>query len=333
MARSPWLLACRSGLRAATRPAPLAGPRIAFQDSSLRPLQRLLSGEAAAVPSLGAEVAGSATGPSPLAGLPLSFGFSAGGLLFPYLVGAAYALNEAGLLTEDTKVAGASAGSLIAGCFHSGVTKEGLMEGCQRVTVDCRENGTRGRLKAVLADVLDDILPDDCHTRCSGRAYIAVTEVYPRYRGTLLSEFHSRADLMNSMLTSCHIPWWFDSTFFSSFRKGMFADGGATNLIPTAPQTRPVRICCFPVKGWGDGLNVDIAPDTFRECKYSMGQMVSWAFQPPEADEIMWDLAEMGKEDALSFAAARPLVVASDSGVEATLTVVSRLRTMFASKT
>eukprot|EP00803_Ostreobium_quekettii_P011196 evm.model.scf_423.4 EVM.evm.TU.scf_423.4 scf_423:47927-48502(+) len=99
MARSPWLLACRSGLRAATRPAPLAGPRIAFQDSSLRPLQRLLSGEAAAVPSLGAEVAGSATGPSPLAGLPLSFGFSAGGLLFPYLVGAAYALNEAGLLT------------------------------------------------------------------------------------------------------------------------------------------------------------------------------------------------------------------------------------------
>eukprot|EP00803_Ostreobium_quekettii_P011197 evm.model.scf_423.5 EVM.evm.TU.scf_423.5 scf_423:49058-49384(+) len=76
------------------------------------------------------------------------------------------------LMAEDTKVAGASAGSLIAGCFHSGVTKEGLMEGCRRVTVDCRENGTRGRLKAVLADVLDDILPDDCHTRCSGTSLL-----------------------------------------------------------------------------------------------------------------------------------------------------------------
>merc|ERR1712072_104192 len=44
----------------------------------------------------------------------LGFGFSAGGLLFPYFVGNAVALKRLGLITEDTVFAGSSAGSLIS---------------------------------------------------------------------------------------------------------------------------------------------------------------------------------------------------------------------------
>eukprot|EP00803_Ostreobium_quekettii_P003633 evm.model.scf_117.10 EVM.evm.TU.scf_117.10 scf_117:67707-77145(+) len=286
---------------------------------------------ASSPPAVATSESGAGAGPSE-PGMPLGFGFSAGGLLFPYLVGAAYGLQETGLLTENSKLAGASAGSLVAGCFHSGVTMDVLMEGCRRVTVDCRENGTGGRLKDVLSKVLHDMLPDDCHLRCSGKAYIAVTKVYPKWKGILIKDFHSRDDMISAMLTSCHIPWWFDTTFVTDFREQVCTDGGASNLIPAPPQSRPVRICCFPVKGWGDGLRVDIAPDIFKPCKYSMGRMIGWAFQPPEEDEIMWELAEMGKQDAKSFAALDPLVVASDSGEEETATMVSRLRTVFGSK-
>ena len=55
----------------------------------------------------------------------LGIGFSAGGLLFPYYVGVAYALKDAGALVPGvTPLAGASAGSLIAACVGTGLGKE-----------------------------------------------------------------------------------------------------------------------------------------------------------------------------------------------------------------
>ena len=57
--------------------------------------------------------------PNPLS--DIGFGFSAGGLLFPYYVGLASGLKEAKVLVDATKVAGASAGSLIAALCKSGV--------------------------------------------------------------------------------------------------------------------------------------------------------------------------------------------------------------------
>jgi len=76
----------------------------------------------------------------------LSFGFSAGGCLFPYYIGTTAALIDAGLLTEETKLGGASAGSLIAACVKSGMPLDEITEQCLRLMHDCRVSGTRGRL-------------------------------------------------------------------------------------------------------------------------------------------------------------------------------------------
>jgi len=51
----------------------------------------------------------------------LSFGFSAGGLMFPYYVGVVSALEEMGVLRRPHQLAGASAGSLVAAAFNSGL--------------------------------------------------------------------------------------------------------------------------------------------------------------------------------------------------------------------
>ncbi len=110
---------------------------------------------------------------------------------------------------------------------------------------DCRQKGTRGRLGIVLSRFLHDLLPDDAHERCKDKIYVsitplpnacmqpssiyqaavavckllrpscpaqvAVTRAWPRPMGYLVSQFESREDLIEALLTSCHIPWWYDS--------------------------------------------------------------------------------------------------------------------------
>jgi len=59
-------------------------------------------------------------------------------------------LTSLRIMTPETPVAGASAGSLIAACHHAGLTEKQVTEACWVLCDDCRRNGTRGRLGKVL---------------------------------------------------------------------------------------------------------------------------------------------------------------------------------------
>ena len=89
-------------------------------------------------------------------------------------------------MTQETPVAGASAGSLIAACSKSGLSMQVLQDALLDLARDCRTGGTRFRLRAVLKRVLEATLPEDIHLRCTGRAYIAVTRLWPQYQGELV---------------------------------------------------------------------------------------------------------------------------------------------------
>lgn len=163
-----------------------------------------------------------------------------------------------------------------------------------------------------------------------GKAHVAITQVYPftDAGGRMVSEFESKEDLIQTMLTSCHIPMWFNNTLVTFYRKGMACDGGLVNFVPgPAECDRVVRICCFPMKGWGEKFGVDIAPDTYRSSKYTMSELLNWAFLPPESEQL-WELYEMGKRDAMDFANSsdihRQPVVVDSSGTGAW----SRLRSV-----
>ena len=47
---------------------------------------------------------------------------------------------------DKTHVAGASAGSIIAVCHHSGLNTDVIAAACLELAEDCRKGGTRGRL-------------------------------------------------------------------------------------------------------------------------------------------------------------------------------------------
>lgn len=105
---------------------------------------------------------------------------------------------------------------------------------------------------------------------------------------------------------------------FTNYRSYTACDGGIVNFIPGPPSCdRIVRVCCFPVRGWGEKFGIDIAPDSFGESKYSMGEMLGWAFSPAEPAKL-WELYELGKADALTFVDSQriqtPPVVEVDSG-------------------
>lgn len=227
----------------------------------------------------------------------LSFGFSAGGMLFPYYCGVSSALADGGLLTADTRLGGASAGSLIAACIKSGMPFDEIIEHCLRLMHDCRTNGTRGRLGPVLEKFLTKYLPEDAHDRCKDKAYIAVTKALPYVKPILVSDFYSRDDLIRALMTSCHIPWYLNGEYLTDFRGSAHLDGGLTNFIPVVPGTVGIRVCCFPSKQLSPLYRIGISPDTYdEEWTYSLRQMVQWAFEPAD-EKVVQYMIEKGKED------------------------------------
>ncbi|KAL4443023.1 hypothetical protein ABPG77_008514 [Micractinium sp. CCAP 211/92] len=230
----------------------------------------------------------------------LSFGFSAGGCLFPYYIGCAGALMDGGVLTDRVKLGGASAGSLLAACIKSGMPLDNVVEQNLRLMDDLRRGGTRGRLGAVLKSFLQDNLPEDAHEKCRGQAYVAVTKVTPIARPLLVSDFLSRDDLIQALMTSCHIPFWLDGNPFTEFRGSRHCDGGLTNFIPLPPETVGVRVCCFPSKQLSPVYRIGISPDSFEPWGYSLRQMVQWAFEPADEATVA-ALVDKGKQDAQAW--------------------------------
>ena len=209
----------------------------------------------------------------------ISFGFSAGGCLFPYYIGVAGGLQNAGIMRSETKLGGASAGSLIAACVKSGMASEELTELTLRLMHDCRRNGTRGRLGPVLRKFLEKNLPEDAHERCTETTFVAVTQAMPFVTPRLVSRFHSRQDLVEALMTSCHIPYWMDGTPMTRFRDELHLDGGLTNFIPLPPGTAcGIRICCFPSRLLSNGklYEIGISPDSFDSWPYTLRQMLKW---------------------------------------------------------
>mmetsp|Transcript_4515 Transcript_4515/g.7640 ORF Transcript_4515/g.7640 Transcript_4515/m.7640 type:complete len:271 (+) Transcript_4515:3-815(+) len=215
---------------------------------------------------------------------PLGIGFSAGGLLFPYYIGVASGLQGAGVLTPDTPLAGASAGCLIAACVSAGLSEEVLMEATLRLADDCRRTGTYKNLGPHLGATLRRVLPVDAHLTATGRVYVAVTRLEPQWQGQLLDSYDSREDLIMALLTSCHIPLYFDGRFSTNFRGAQHFDGGLSrgNFLPVPPNCeQSLRVCCLPTReAQGAFGQVCCSPDTFEPYPHSFNQMVRWALTP-----------------------------------------------------
>ncbi|WZN62423.1 patatin-like phospholipase domain-containing protein [Chloropicon roscoffensis] len=231
----------------------------------------------------------------------LGFGFSAGGLLFPYFVGNAVALKRLGLVNSETVFAGSSAGSLISACLVCDLEADELMDNLLRMYRQLREEGTIGNVRSVVETYAHMVFPEDVHVLASGRLNVSVVQCSTRkpfLRSVYVNEFESKDDLVQALLTSSHVPLYMNTRVTSTFRGQTCVDGGlGENFIPRPPCEEPVTICCFPDLPF----ECDIAPGKYSECPISMSRMLQYAALPPQEEKII-ELFEMGCTDVLDWA-------------------------------
>ena len=98
--------------------------------------------------------------------------------MFPYYIGIISTLSDLGIIHQSrTPLAGSSAGSLIAACFHAGISAEALMNATLELASSLRVSGTYRHLGPSLETILVKYLPEDAHKNCNNAAHVAITNV------------------------------------------------------------------------------------------------------------------------------------------------------------
>lgn len=78
-----------------------------------------------------------------------------------------------------------------------------------------------------------ELLPDNAHELCSGKVFISLTLLTifgPK--NVIISKYHSKADLIEAVVSSCSIPFMTSRDIISNFRGMRVLDGGFTNNTP-----------------------------------------------------------------------------------------------------
>ncbi|CAM9671045.1 unnamed protein product [Ectocarpus sp. 12 AP-2014] len=252
--------------------------------------------------------------PPPTLSSQIGFSFTPGGLLFPYHLGVAKCLEMEGFLSNDTPLAGSSAGALAAVVVGCGLSIDTAAEMSGRVFDDCSDGGAAFRLRSIVQKGLDGALPEDAHeilNNREGAVTVGITQLgFPSLKKSVfVSNFESRADLIEVLLGSCHVPFWFSGQPYMQVRGQPTVDGffampraqfGAPD-IPTADEV--VRITVFPttsVPMQSDKPGDLISPDLLD--RYQSGRFVEllkYALNPGN-DFVQEELFNAGFESGMA---------------------------------
>lgn len=86
--------------------------------------------------------------------------------------------------------------------------------------------------------------PDDAHERCCDVVHVSLSRLvlpYPRHEA--ISQFHDKADLIEALAASCHIPMYANGAWTTQFRGVTYVDGGVTHFVPSPPSPTVVKVC------------------------------------------------------------------------------------------
>ena len=239
--------------------------------------------------------------------------FTAGGLCFPYQLGAAKALYAASLASPATPLAGTSSGGSVAGVVAlsetGGPSLDESMQAALRVNGYCRDRGgMRGQYYDAVAQEADRLLDDTSAARLTGRrasVSVAVTQFRPLPTPLFASTFEDKDDVKQALLATSCIPFYFKGARpFVSFRgfpavDGYFASPRRCFGAPDTAARRTIRVCPFPAATIGlDGADVISPADA------SLSSLLACALgAPPVADAYLEELFDRGARDAEAFLA------------------------------
>jgi len=206
------------------------------------------------------------------------------------------------------------------------LSPDDVLDAAIRINADCRENGTRFRLRELLEKELDTLLPnnaDEIISDRSGAVGVGLLKVVGWDEGQVgllqpecAQEFRSREDLIECILASCNLPFWFDRWPLLRTERGLCTDGFFSTPVTqfgciATGARRDVAICPFPASTVSprletfEGDNDLIQPGRFpneHADQFTMQQMVTIALaQPPASDATLRALFRAGEADARAW--------------------------------
>jgi len=237
----------------------------------------------------------------------LGFAFSPAGLLFPYQLGVAKFLIERNLLKSSSPLVGASAGALIVVAVALELDFDELLGHLSQINAELMKTGARHYIWHALKRKLNEILPEDCHTRLNSRkgsVGIAVTYMMPLPTGEVIREFRSKADVIQILMSTCNVPMWFTWTPTVSCRGWPSVDGffgqkkgtfGCPNLHPEyCKQTlRITPILHSEVSMTANQPGDIISPELDSAFKMSINDQLQKALNPFD-DQFLQEIYNTG---------------------------------------
>lgn len=154
----------------------------------------------------------------------------AGGYLAWYLGYAQYLQEHTDL--SGVTFAGTSAGSIVAAFLAAGVPIHEVWRQWFVRTIDELPPNFRfpNREFAPIAKKhARPLLSPEAFERLKGRLHVSLTTT--QLQRTSVCEFGSVEDLIDCVMTSCHVPWVIDGTAFAEYGDARFMDGSVYNTL------------------------------------------------------------------------------------------------------
>ncbi|CAF3538558.1 unnamed protein product [Rotaria socialis] len=246
---------------------------------------------------------------------PINLSLCGCGFLGVYHVGVVCAFKEHAPAILNGKMAGCSAGSLVAACAMSGCC---LGQMCS----DALEIAIRARSRALgplhptfsIVDIIRNglrrILPTNAHEICSGRLYISLTR-WKDNKNVIVNQYHTREELIQVLICSSFVPYW-SGIIPHKFRGEYYWDGGLTNNNPiidegtilVSPFAGESDIC--PRDESGSFYSVDFR-GTDISCTQENLYRMTHALFPPNIS-VLKQICWRGYIDGLKFLQTRNLI-------------------------
>ncbi|XP_028644589.1 1-acylglycerol-3-phosphate O-acyltransferase PNPLA3 isoform X2 [Grammomys surdaster] len=240
-----------------------------------------------------------------------SLSFAGCGFLGFYHVGATLCLSERAphLLRDAHTFFGCSAGALHAVTFVCSLPLDYIMEILMNLVRKARSRNISTlhpffNINKCVRDGLQETLPDNVHQLISGKVYISLTRVSDG-ENVLVSEFHSKDEVVDALVCSCFIPL-FSGLIPPSFRGERYVDGGASNNVPVLDAKTTITVSPFygehdicPKVKSTNFFHVNITNLSLRLCTGNL-HLLTRALFPPDV-KVMADLCFQGYLDAFRF--------------------------------
>ena len=158
--------------------------------------------------------------------------FQAGGQYFFWQMGVVQYLGKHFLL-DDIQIVGASAGALAAVFLVCQIDAETALKQalhlCEKMNVWDRWLKFVGIWGDMVKTWLEELLPENAAELCRHKVHIMVSQVLRRKK-MIVSDCHTKKDLIECLLASIHIPFFMDYYPFRSFQGRWCYDGCIGNL-------------------------------------------------------------------------------------------------------